>query len=103
MNISYTDSIGWIGFLFIIVGYYLNAKKYINCFFIWGAGNIIYIIYGYILNAIPIIAMSAFVLCMNVYGYYSWMDKEWCFYLELSAMIFRNFFLTIKGTFTKEN
>ena len=76
MNISYTDLIGWIGFLFIIAGYYLNAKKYINCFFIWGAGNIIYIVYGYILNAIPIIAMSAFVLYMNVYGYYSWMDKK---------------------------
>ena len=76
MNIPIIDLIGWIGFLFIIAGYYLNAKKYINCFFIWGVGNIIYIIYGYILNAIPIIAMSAFLLCMNVYGYYSWMDKE---------------------------
>ncbi len=70
------DLIGWIGFLFIIAGYYLNAKKYIYCFFIWGTGNIIYILYGYNLNAIPIIAMSAFVLCMNVYGYYSWKDKE---------------------------
>ena len=76
MTISLMDLIGWIGFLFIIAGYYLNAKRYVNCFFIWGAGNIIYILYGYILNAIPIIAMSAFVLCMNVYGYYSWMDEE---------------------------
>ena len=54
MNISLMDLIGWIGFLFIIAGYYLNAKKYINCFYIWATGNIIYI----------------------VYGYYSWMDKE---------------------------
>ena len=45
MNISLMDLIGWIGFLFIIAGYYLNAKKYINCFYIWGTGNIIYIIY----------------------------------------------------------
>ena len=76
MNISLMDLIGWIGFLFIITGYYLNAKKYTNCFYIWGTGNIIYIIYGYILNAIPIIVMSAFLLCMNAYGYYSWKYKK---------------------------
>ena len=76
MNISLMDLIGWIGFLFIIAGYYLNAKKYINCFYIWGTGNLIYILYGYILNAIPIIAMSVFVLCMNAYGYYSWKSKK---------------------------
>ena len=75
MNILFIDLIGWVGFLFISIGYYLNAKKYINCFFIWGTGNIIYIIYGYILSAIPIIAMSSFVLCMNVYGYYNWKEE----------------------------
>ena len=76
MIIEDTQLIGWIGFLFIIAGYYLNAKKYINCFFIWGIGNVIYTVYGYILNAIPIIAMSLFLLCINVYGYYSWKDEE---------------------------
>lgn len=75
MNILFIDLIGWVGFLFITIGYYLNAKKYINCFFIWGTGNIIYIIYGYIISAIPIIAMSSFVLCMNVYGYYNWKEE----------------------------
>ena len=76
MITEHTQLIGWIGFLFIIAGYYLNAKKYINCFFIWGIGNLIYIVYGYIINAIPIIAMSLFLLCINVYGYYSWKDEE---------------------------
>ena len=76
MIIEDTQLIGWIGFLFIIAGYYLNAKKYINCFFIWGIGNAIYTFYGYIINAIPIIAMSIFLLCINVYGYYSWKDEE---------------------------
>tara|TARA_B100001027_G_C16241763_1_gene319812 strand:+ start:641 stop:871 length:231 start_codon:yes stop_codon:yes gene_type:complete len=76
MIIEDTQLIGWIGFLFIIAGYYLNAKKYINCFFIWGIGNVIYTFYGYTINAIPIIAMSLFLLCINVYGYYSWKDEE---------------------------
>ena len=72
MNISHIDLIGWMGFAFIIFGYYKNAKKNINCFFIWGFGNVVYVVYGYILNAMPIIAMSVFVLGMNIYGYYSW-------------------------------
>ena len=76
MIIEDSQLIGWIGFLFIIAGYYLNAKKYINCFFIWGIGNVIYTFYGYTINAIPIIAMSLFLLCINVYGYYSWKDEE---------------------------
>ncbi len=74
MNISHIDLIGWMGFVFIIFGYYENAKKNINCFFIWGIGNIIYVVYGYILNATPIIAMSVFLLAMNVFGYYSWRE-----------------------------
>ena len=34
MNISYTDLIGWIGFLFIIAGYYLNAKNTLIAFYL---------------------------------------------------------------------
>jgi len=26
------ESIGWLGFVFILMGYYLNAKQNINCF-----------------------------------------------------------------------
>ena len=48
------EVIGWLGFVFILLGYYLNAKQNINCFYIWGLGNIL------------------FVLGMNVYGYKSW-------------------------------
>ena len=76
MNFLYTDIIGWAGFFLILLGYYFNAKKKLYCFSIWGIGNLIYIMYGYIIDAIPIMAMSAFVLCMNVYGYYNWINKE---------------------------
>ena len=72
MENFYIDILGWLGFLLILVGYYLNAQKQIICFPIWAIGNIIYIIYGFILNAFPIMAMSIFVLGMNVYGYKNW-------------------------------
>ncbi len=69
------DTVGWLGFSLIFLGYYFNAKKKIYCFYIWGLGNTVYIIYGYIIDAIPIIAMSIFVLIMNFYGYINW-SKE---------------------------
>ena len=69
------DIIGWLGFSLIFLGYYFNAKKKIYCFYIWGLGNTVYVIYGYIIDAIPIIAMSIFVLIMNFYGYINW-SKE---------------------------
>ncbi len=41
------EAIGWLGFLFILMGYYLNAKQNIKCFFIWGAGNVLFLIYAF--------------------------------------------------------
>ena len=66
------EMIGWIGFVFILLGYYLNAKQNIKCFFIWGIGNILFMIYAFMISAPPQIAMSLFVLGMNVYGFLSW-------------------------------
>ena len=34
------DLIGWLGTTMIMIGYYLNAKKYKTCFYVWGIGNI---------------------------------------------------------------
>ena len=76
MKFLFTDIIGWAGFSLIFLGYYFNAKKKIYCFFIWGIGNLIYLVYGILLSALPIMAMSTFVLCMNIYGYYNWKKQE---------------------------
>jgi len=76
MNDLLINSFGWVGFLLILFGYYFNAKKKIYCFFIWGVGNTIYFIYGYIIDALPVMAMSIFILGMNIYGYFSWTNKK---------------------------
>ena len=46
------------------------------CFYVWGIGNIAFLIYSYLINAIPQIAVSVFVLGMNVYGYKQWSKDE---------------------------
>ena len=73
MNNHLIDIIGWVGFVLIIAGYYLNAKKRLYCFHIWGIGNLIYVFYGFVIHAFPMMAMSVFVLFMNIYGYMNWM------------------------------
>jgi hypothetical protein len=70
------DWIGWIGTVMIIFGYYFNAKKIKNCFIIWGLGNVAFLIYAYLIEAPPQIAISAFVIGMNVYGYRQWSLDE---------------------------
>ena len=76
MDDQITGTIGWLGFALVSMGYYLNAKKKLYCFFIWGIGNTIYILYGFIISAPPIIAMSVFVLGMNIYGYFNWVEDS---------------------------
>ena len=76
MTEFFINYVGWVGFLLILFGYYLNAKKSIYCFLLWIIGNSIYFIYGFIIDALPVMAMSIFILIMNIYGYHSWSDKS---------------------------
>ena len=70
--INYIELIGWIGFLFIVYGYYLNSKKHLKCFYIWGCGNILFLSYAILINSLPLSLMSMFTLGMNVYGWHQW-------------------------------
>ena len=74
MSFNYIDLFGWIGFLFIIWGYYLNAKKHPDCFYIWGIGNILFLLYAIFMDppSFPMFFMSIFTLGMNIYGWIQW-------------------------------
>ena len=76
MNDQIVEIIGWLGFALVSMGYYFNAKKKLYCFYIWGLGNAVYVLYGFIISAFPIIAMSVFVLGMNIYGYLNWVKDS---------------------------
>ena len=70
------DIIGWLGCTLIITGYFFNAKKKLYFFYVWGFGNLVYVFYGFVIDAFPMMAMSAFVLFMNVYGYMNWKEDS---------------------------
>ena len=69
------EVIGWLGFVGLIVGYILNAKKSISCFYVWGLGNILMMIYAVMIDSNPQVATALVVLLMNVYGYREWTKK----------------------------
>ena len=72
MNYNYIELIGWVGFSFIAYGYFLNAKKQFNCFYFWGIGNIIFLIYAVLISSYPMILMSILTIGMNIYCWYKW-------------------------------
>ena len=70
------EIIGWLGFIFVLLGYYFNAKQKIYCFYIWGLGNILFLIYGFLIGARPQMAICLFVILMNIYGYRQWSKDD---------------------------
>ena len=75
MTEIFINYVGWVGFLLILFGYYLNAKKSITCFYVWGLGNILMMIYAVMIDSSPQVATALVVLLMNVYGYIEWTKK----------------------------
>ncbi len=72
MSYNFIELIGWLGFLFIIYGYYLNSNKHSICFYIWGCGNMLFLLYAIFINSLPMSFMSIFTFGMNVYGWRQW-------------------------------
>ena len=69
------EVLGWLGFVGLIIGYILNAKKSVSCFYVWGLGNILMMIYAVMIDSNPQVATAFVVLLMNVYGYIEWTKK----------------------------
>ena len=69
------EVIGWLGFVGLIIGYILNAKKSVSCFYVWGLGNILMMVYAVMIDSNPQVATAFVVLLMNVYGYIEWTKK----------------------------
>ena len=46
------EYIGWLGFVLILFGYYYNAQQKIFCFYIWGIGNIFFLVYALLIRKV---------------------------------------------------
>ena len=66
--------LGWIGAVFVLIGYFLNANMNSMSWRIWGVGNTF--IGSYCLNkkAYPTAVMSFILVIINLYGYLKWID-----------------------------
>ena len=64
--------LGWVGAALVILGYYLNANKFAECWPVWIIGNILVALDCYRKSAYPAASMSIIITVMNVYGYLSW-------------------------------
>lgn len=69
-----THMLGWIGALFVLVGYYLNANQMISSWLVWVVGNTLIGIYCLKKEAYPTAAMSFALVILNIYGYLNWLD-----------------------------
>ena len=70
------STLGWVGTGLVLVGYYLNANKYVSSWITWFSGNTCILIYSCYLGAWPMVVLNAFLLCMNVYGYIKWRSDD---------------------------
>ena len=69
-----THVLGWIGALFVLLGYYLNANQMISSWLVWVVGNTLIGIYCLKKEAYPTAAMSFALVILNIYGYLNWLD-----------------------------
>ena len=66
------EMIGWIATMLILIGYYLNAKKYISSWTLWFLGNLLMMIYSIGIGANPQIVLAFILMVLNIYGYIKW-------------------------------
>ncbi len=66
------EIIGWTATSLILIGYYLNAKKYISSWTLWFLGNLLMMIYSIGIGANPQIVLAFILMVLNIYGYIKW-------------------------------
>jgi len=67
--------LGWVGFVLVIWGYYLNAEMSPNCWIVWGMGNLFIGKYCFDKKAYAAAVMSLVLIFLNIYGYFSWLGN----------------------------
>jgi len=66
------ERIGWLGAIFVVLGYYLNANQLLSSWVCWTIGNLCVAGYSAHKKAWPTFVMSLVIAILNVYGYFCW-------------------------------
>lgn len=67
------DLLGWLGALFVVFGYYLNANESIESWPVWIVGNLFIGKHCLDKKAYPAAVMSFVLVVLNIYGYFKWL------------------------------
>tara|TARA_Y100000310_G_scaffold343125_1_gene449331 strand:- start:3433 stop:3657 length:225 start_codon:yes stop_codon:yes gene_type:complete len=66
------EILGWIATGFLLIGYFLNAKKHIVSWLLWIIGNSLMFGYAILIQSYSVAFLSIVLIIINIYGYYSW-------------------------------
>ena len=64
--------IGWVGTIFVLYGYYLNANKHILSWLVWIVANFLLFIYSIYMHVYPQVGLAFVLMVLNIYGYFNW-------------------------------
>ena len=73
---DYTEILGWTATALLLVGYYINAKQYINSWLVWRVGNSMMMIYAMLIQSYSVAFLSIVLVFLNIFGFYSWRKNK---------------------------
>ncbi len=71
-----TNILGHIGYIFLLSGMILLARKKIIGWLLRMSGDILWLIVGFLLGMSSIWFWVIIFLCLDIYGYFSWKKKQ---------------------------
>lgn len=71
-----TLPLDWIGFVFSVSGFFLNAKKIIWCWVVWMTGNFLWTSHWAYRGEWVAVGLLVFFQACNIYGFHSWKNNN---------------------------
>jgi len=70
------DILGWIGNIGFLYGAWAFSQKKLCGWIAQIIANLCYVAQSIAMNNIPLCVISIVLICVNIYGYWSWTKKE---------------------------
>ena len=76
------DLLGWIGNIGFLYGAWAFSQKKLSGWIAQIIANLCYVVQSISMDNIPLLTVSIVLICVNIYGYWSWTKKESKSYLQ---------------------